>query len=806
MINKCLTGKASGFDRPRLALLQVLWGMITNANVDYVDLIWEDFKFQIDSRQINAKKKELLPFPRFTKLIIKYILSYHNNVSKRPQSYQHVMKLDAVIGNLKFVNKGKKDLIYGMAILKEMMSDEIKASADYFNYLAKKASKDDYIIKQHPKGPGEGSSVVLDIHGDQGASYGNLSSKSDDEEGFMSTNDEESQEKSDDERMMFDNSDVDAWKKQAEKIHVADPKKKKSEIPPSPSQTLSSAEYGTQLTNDNVVISMNDILQDPVETETQTMVEVPIHEENPAIQETQLVNVVSKKPEEKVDADVVLKRLIKLEKKVAAMSKIDHTNAIENSVQANVINEVKNQLPKYLLKAVFEYVQPRMESTDPPADADKDTKKRKGKHSDTSSSKKGKDQAKSSKEAKALSKLSATEKAVDDEELIQDNAVDDEELVQDNAMDVKDMTHDDAAPNQDKSKWFKQDDVVRPETPDPDWFKEPNANDAPEKNWFNELVNAEKDPKEFDDLMGSTIDFTKFANNCLKKDKIMKADLEGPAFTLLKGNYKNSIELEYNMEQCYLALTDQIDWVNPEGGRCPYDLSKPLPLQGPPGRTTILVDFFFNKDLEYLKTGNKEKKYASLVTKPKAARYELEGLEEMIPKLWSLSKVQYDLNTALGIHHWGPKRQLFYRVRHVVTSRHKVFSRMKILSVIRMSIDKQFGYGYLKEIVVGRADQQEYTFNEANFPRLHLNDIEDMFLLYVQNKLHHLKGNEQVDLVNALRLFTRRIVLKKRVEDVQLGVEIYKMKLIITMPQNTCVVLKSKNHIPYCTNLEVWYV
>ncbi|GJW23971.1 hypothetical protein Tco_0037782, partial [Tanacetum coccineum] len=107
--------------------------------------------------------------------------------------------------------------------------------------------------------------------------------------------------------------------------------------------------------------------------------------------------------------------------------------------------------------------------------------------------------------------------------------------------------------------------------------------------------------------MGSTVDFTKFAKHCLKKEKITKANLEGPAFNLLKGNYRTYIELEYNMEQCYLALTDQIDWVNPEGGICPYDLSKSLSLQGPPGRTTISVDFFFNKDLEYLKTGNKEK-------------------------------------------------------------------------------------------------------------------------------------------------------------------------------------------------------
>ncbi|GJR31298.1 retrotransposon protein, putative, ty1-copia subclass [Tanacetum coccineum] len=59
-------------------------------------------------------------------------------------------------------------------------------------------------------------------------------------------------------------------------------------------------------------------------------------------------------------------------------------------------------------------------------------------------------------------------------------------------------------------------------------------NDALEQNWFNEMVNPEKDPEKFDVLMGSTIDFTKFSKNRLQKDKLMKAELEGPTFALLK--------------------------------------------------------------------------------------------------------------------------------------------------------------------------------------------------------------------------------------------------------------------------------
>ncbi|GJS46108.1 hypothetical protein Tco_0596229 [Tanacetum coccineum] len=151
--------------------------------------------------------------------------------------------------------------------------------------------------------------------------------------------------------------------------------------------------------------------------------------------------------------------------------------------------------------------------------------------------------------------------------------------------------------------------------------------------------------------MTTPIDFSKFAMNCLKLHKITKADLVGLVYKLLKGTCKSSIELEYNMDQCYNALTDQLDRINLKSDRCPYDLSKPLPLQGSPGHLTILVDFFFNLDLEYLKIANSERKYIVLITKTKAARCDLKFIKDMIPRLWSLVKVAYDKDAALGISH-----------------------------------------------------------------------------------------------------------------------------------------------------------
>ncbi|GKB92112.1 hypothetical protein Tco_0964384, partial [Tanacetum coccineum] len=319
------------------------------------------------------------------------------------------------------------------------------------------------------------------------------------------------------------------------------------------------------------------------------------------------------------------------------MSNIDHTEAIDKSMKAHL----KNVLPKYVTdfskikqEKAAKQSMPKY-STKPFDEASLKEydlkekliklmmKSKKKKDYDALSLKKIKDKEELSKGTKASSGPSPTQKAVDDDELIQDGAMDDTKMIQDDDMVAGDMPHDDAAPIQDLSKWFKQDVVVRPETPDPKWHKEPNADDVPEQPWFNEMVNAEKDPVTFDDLMSSTIDFTKYIKHCLKKDRTTKADLEGPTFKLLKGNYRNYIELEYNMER------------------------NPLPLQGPLGHTTIPIDFFFNKDLEYLKKGNTKRKYAYPLTKPKATRYELDGLEEMILNLWSSSNEGYDLNASL---------------------------------------------------------------------------------------------------------------------------------------------------------------
>ncbi|GJZ02615.1 hypothetical protein Tco_0520576 [Tanacetum coccineum] len=121
----------------------------------------------------------------------------------------------------------------------------------------------------------------------------------------------------------------------------------------------------------------------------------------------------------------------------------------------------------------------------------------------------------------------------------------------------------------------------------------------------------------------------------------------------------------------------------------------------------------------------------------------------MVPTLWSPKKIAYDKHAAL---------------------------------VTKVKVNKWYGYGHLEEIDFRRSNQQLCTFIEGDFPRLHFNDIEDMLLLVVQNRLFNLKGEDIVHLATALRMITRRIVIQKRVEDLQLGVESYQKKLNISRP------------------------
>ncbi|GKD26909.1 hypothetical protein Tco_1233123 [Tanacetum coccineum] len=93
----CRTGKSSGFERPRAPVLQILWGVVNRAHIDYAERMWEEFTqsihtFTEDKRNLAqhtlGKKKAtliLILSIRFTKLII-FHLQWLHNFQPRPES------------------------------------------------------------------------------------------------------------------------------------------------------------------------------------------------------------------------------------------------------------------------------------------------------------------------------------------------------------------------------------------------------------------------------------------------------------------------------------------------------------------------------------------------------------------------------------------------------------------------------------------------------------------------------------------------------------------------------------------------
>nr|GEU39177.1 retrovirus-related Pol polyprotein from transposon TNT 1-94 [Tanacetum cinerariifolium] len=184
----------------------------------------------------------------------------------------------------------------------------------------------------------------------------------------------------------------------------------------------------------------------------------------------------------------------------------------------------------------------------------------------------------------------------------------------------------------------------KPATPMDDWFKKPNnplidhawnneksIDSRPPQKWICNIAKARQPPPTFDELMRTPIDFSAYVMHNMKNDNLTQEILVGPAFNLLKGTCKSLVKLEYHSEECYKAVTDQLDWHNPEGHEYPFDLSKTLPLIEAQGRQVVPADYFFNNDLEYLKGGSSSRKYTTSTTKTKAAKYDnIEVIKDMM--------------------------------------------------------------------------------------------------------------------------------------------------------------------------------
>nr|GEV56677.1 hypothetical protein [Tanacetum cinerariifolium] len=283
--------------------------------------------------------------------------------------------------------------------------------------------------------------------------------------------------------------------------------------------------------------------------------------------------------------------------------------------------------------------------------------------------------------------------------------------------------------------------------------------------WISELAKQSDSRSSFNELMGTPVDFSNFLLNRLKVDTLTPELLAGPTYELMKESCKSLVELEFHLDEVYKATTDQLDWVNPEGQQYPHNLLKPLPLiPNNRGCRVIPFDHFINNDLAYLRGGASCRKYTTSVTKTKATYYE----------------------------HIKWIKDLFYGFAINQESARDVYSKRRIIAVTELKISGWHNYKNLDWIMVRRDDDKLYKLKEGDFKRLRIQDIEDMLLLLVQGKLTNLSVEERFAFNVSLRMFTRSIVIQRRVEDLQLDVESYQKKLNLTRPNTYHSDLKRK--------------
>nr|GEV34352.1 integrase, catalytic region, zinc finger, CCHC-type, peptidase aspartic, catalytic [Tanacetum cinerariifolium] len=196
-----------------------------------------------------------------------------------------------------------------------------------------------------------------------------------------------------------------------------------------------------------------------------------------------------------------------------------------------------------------------------------------------------------------------------------------------------------------------------------------------------------------------------------------------------KNNWASALASTYSppLENSLLAQTGDMamfmDW---------HNVSKPLPLGGPPGQVTIQSDFFFNKDLEYL-------------------RYDSKGSRPA-------------LHTSEG-------------------DRRAIRTHMRILSVVGIEVFSMYGYNCMKKIVLRRADLNKHIIAKQDFKYLYPSDFEDLYLLNLQGHLNHLPPKYKKILTTAVNLWTRHLVIRQRVEDFHLLIESYQTQLNLTKPR-----------------------
>nr|GEY34470.1 hypothetical protein [Tanacetum cinerariifolium] len=782
LINKCLTGKSSGYDSLRLSQAQILWGLYHKRNVDYAYLMWEDFVYQVEHK--NQKKSNEMYYPRFTKAIIHHFMSKDPLIPKRNKfgallpieltnakiRNSKAYKVYYVIATGKVVPKPKASVrrirsSFDTSITPPTAAASPRLAASTKGKQTAKVSKAKSLSALSEVAMTEAQQLKLVTKRSMQQTHISQPSGSCTDEGTGDDNEEkdadgdEEDEGDDGEEGNGDDDDDDVDQEVVRDDDKDDDKEDEGDDEEDHGLNIGEEERHVEEEEEDELYKDANINQGrgiqatlEVEDSHTDRLRAEAQRENDEFLKTvdeNIKKIIKEQVKEQVKVQVSkilprIKQAMNEQLEAEVLTRSSHSSRTSYVVAAELS---KMELKKILIE--------KMEANKSIQRSDKQRNLYKALVDDY----------KSDKIILDTYGETVTLKRRRDN----DADKDEEPFAGADRGSTQGSRSRQVSPSESSLAEEPMQTTFQMEEPSHPEF-DTGADDQPiiqsSQHPECELAKQADSRSSFNELMDTPLEFSNFLLNWLRVDTLTPELLARPTYELMKGSCKSLIELEYHMEEVYKATTDQLYWVNPEGQHYPHNLLQPLSLiPNNRGRRVIPFEHFINNDLEYLREGASSCKYTILVTKMKAADYgHIKWIEDLVPRtMWIQEPIDYDKHALWGVSHWGPKRQYFYGFAVNQESARDVYSKRRIIVVTKLKIVEWHRYKHLDWITVRRDDDKLYKFKEGNFKRLRIQDIEDI-----------------------------SIVIQRRVEDLQLGVKSYQKKLNLTKPDSYQSDLKRK--------------
>ncbi|GJZ02023.1 hypothetical protein Tco_0519984 [Tanacetum coccineum] len=309
IINKYLSGKTASNDKLRKSKIDILWGMFNRENVNYPELIWEDFAYQIDHRKEKRSRQSYQMFIKYSTNQIPPKKSRGKGLKgkKTAEESQETVdvskesELEPKLAKKKTYSKRRVKKKVTMSADDNIISDDPDAALE----LAKQPCTGGSNEGTGSKSRVPDESIVVSATSSEGTGAKprvpneekDITKEKDDKDDVETGSDEDEiykyKRKDEDVEMKdakVEESDkgeekvTDAAKEEAEKNLEAKDDTKKTKLPLSSSSLSVSFGFGDQFLKLSSDSSLASTVKDSIDTNVSSLLDIPIQQETPQTQ------------------------------------------------------------------------------------------------------------------------------------------------------------------------------------------------------------------------------------------------------------------------------------------------------------------------------------------------------------------------------------------------------------------------------------------------------------------------------------------------------------------------------------------